>query len=68
MHVINAGDCFVYLVLLFPAIVVHGSVHNKLSFSTIVPIPKGKKSIILRIAQNFQASRLVLFTVTCSIT
>ena len=42
-HIINAGDdCFTHLALLFPAIVVHGTVPDSFLYSTIVPIPKGK--------------------------
>ena len=42
-HVINACDeLFIHIAMLMSALVVHGCVTDDLTFSTVLPIPKGK--------------------------
>lgn len=44
-RVINACDeLSVHLTLLFSCLIVHGTVTDDLSFSTMIPIPKGKNN------------------------
>jgi len=42
-HVINACDeLYIHIAMLLSTLVVHGYITEDLSFSTILPIPKGK--------------------------
>jgi len=44
-YVISARDeLFIYIACLFSSLVVHGAVADDMSFSTLLPIPKGKNA------------------------